>query len=215
MGEFADNLPLLSKFRTSLEKELLETKNSSDTSLQDVLNLLNNGKLEVDYIIESVDEELTSGQKWGWLALGIVLTPLFIGFWLLWVLFASGTLKNINSTTHTIGGRYYLRFCHSILEYKYKNEQLVEAKLTKLNDKSYVSHGWKDFGDNGGQNLAFYINCSGNYRVELGECNGVIGRKEIFQEVYQKVKDFCRISGLKNYSKVRNKKYAEWIKEMS
>ena len=215
MGEFADNLPLLSKFRTSLEKELLETKNSSDTSLQDVLNLLNNGKLEVDYIIESVDEELTSVQKWGWLALGIVLTPLFIGFWLLWVLFASGTLKNINSTTRTIGGRYYLRFCHSILEYKYKNEQLVEAKLTKLNDKSYVSHGWKDFGDNGGQNLAFYINCSGNYRVELGECNGVIGRKEIFQEVYQKVKDFCRISGLKNYSKVRNKKYAEWIKEMS
>ena len=197
------------------EIELLETKNSSDTSLQDVLNLLNNGKLEVDYIIESVDEELTSGQKWGWLALGIVLTPLFIGFFLLWALFASGTLKNINSTTHTIGGRYYLRFCHSILEYKYKNEQLVEAKLTKLNDKSYVSHGWKDFGDNGGQNLAFYINCSGNYRVELGECNGVIGRKEIFQEVYQKVKDFCRISGLKNYSKVRNKKYAEWIKEMS
>ena len=197
------------------EIELLETKNSSDTSLQDVLNLLNNGKLEVDYIIESVDEELTSVQKWGWLALGIVLTPLFIGFFLLWALFASGTLKNINSTTHTIGGRYYLRFCLSILEYKYKNEQLVEAKLTKLNDKSYVSHGWKDFGDNGGQNLAFYINCSGNYRVELGECNGVIGRKEIFQEVYQKVKDFCRISGLKNYSKVRNKKYAEWIKEMS
>ena len=197
------------------EIELLETKNSSDTSLQDVLNLLNNSKLEVDYIIESVDEELTSGQKWGWLALGIVLTPLGIGFWLLWVLFASGTLKNINSTTRTKGGRYYLRFCHSILEYKYKNEQLVEAKLTKLNDTSYVSHGWKDFGDNGGRNLAFYINCSGNYRVELGECNGVIGRKEIFQEVYQKVKDFCRISGLKNYSKVRNKKYAEWIKEMS
>ena len=198
-----------------LEKELLETKNSSDTSLQDVLNLLKNGKLEVDYIIESVDEELTSGQKWGWFALGIGLTPLFIGFFLLWALLASGTLKNINSTTRTIGGIYYLRFCHSILEYKYKNEQLVEAKLTKLNDKSYVSHGWKDFGDNGGQNLAFYIYCSGNYGVELGVCNGVIGRKEIFQEVYQKVKDFCRISGLKNYSKVRNKKYAKWIKEMS
>ena len=197
-----------------LEKELLETKNSSDTSLQDVLNLLKNGKLEVDYILESVNEELTSGQKWGWLVLGIVLTPLFIGFFLVWALFASGTLKNINSTTRTIGGIYYLRFCHSILEYEYKNEQLVEAKLTKLNDKSYVSHGWKDFGDNG-QNLAFYIYCSGNYRVELGECNGVIGRKEIFQEVYQKVKDFCRISGLKNYSKVTNKKYAKWIKEMS
>ncbi len=197
-----------------LEKELLETKNSSDTSLQDVLNLLKNGKLEVDYILESVNEELTSGQKWGWLVLGIVLTPLFIGFFLVWALFASGTLKNINSTTRTIGGIYYLRFCHSILEYEYKNEQLVEAKLTKLNDKSYVSHGWKDFGDNG-QNLAFYIYCSGNYGVELGECNGVIRRKEIFQEVYQKVKDFCRISGLKNYSKVTNKKYAKWIKEMS
>ena len=147
------------------EIELLETKNSSDTSLQDVLNLLNNGKLEVDYIIESVDEELTSGQKWGWLALGIVLTPFGIGFWLLWVHFASGTLKNINSTTRTIGGRYYLRFCHSILEYEFKNEQMVEAKLTKLDSRSYVSITSVNSGDHGSRDVFALLGGFKGFRI--------------------------------------------------
>jgi hypothetical protein len=201
-----------------LEKELLETENSSDASLQDVLNLLKNGKLEVDYTIFLEDKTYTPAIKCGLLALGVILIamilPMAPGVATIWFTFKLGPLW---STTRHITCINYLGFCHSILEYEYKNEQLVEAKLTKLNNKSYVSHGWKDFGDNGGQNLAFYIYCSGNYKVELGECIGLREhiRKEIFQEVYQKVKDVCRISGLKNNSKVGNKKYAKWIKEMS
>ncbi len=111
-------------------------------------------------------------------------------------------------------------FCHSILEYEYKNEQLIEAKLTNLDGNSYVSHEWISFGDNGGQYLAFYIHGSGNNNVKLGDIPETLtGRKENFQKVYRKVKDFCEISGLENKSSINNggrgRKYAQWINEMS
>ena len=201
-----------------LEKELLETENSSDASLQDVLNLLKNGKLEVDYTIFLEDKTYTPAIKCGLLALGVILIamilPMAPGVATIWFTFKLGPLW---STTRHITCINYLGFCHSILEYEYKNEQLVEAKLTKLNDKSYVSHEWIPFGDNGGTNLAFYIHCSENYNVRLGRIlQTLTGRKENFQKVYRKVKDFCEISGLKNMSYLKeNKKYAQWITEIS
>ncbi len=200
-----------------LEIELSGDENSSTPSLQHILNLLNSDELEVDYIIESVDEELTSGQKWGWLALGILLTPLLIGFMLLWVLIRSGTLKNINSTTHTINGRYYLRFYHSILQYESVDGRLTEAKLTTLGDNSYVSDKWVSFGDDGTM-LAFYVYDNDNNGLRLWGCGATLTRdKENFQEVYQKVKDLCEVSGLMlDVSELeKSKKYAKWMAEMS
>ena len=200
-----------------LETELSGGENSSTPSLQDILNLLDSDELEVDYIIESVDEELTSGQKWGWLALGIVLTPLLIGFMLLWVLIRSGTLKNINSTTHTISGRYYLRFYHSILQYESVDGRLTEAKLTTLGDNSYVSDKWVSFGDDGTM-LAFYVYDNDNNGLRLWSCGATLTRdKENFQEVYQKVKDLCEVSGLMlDVSELeKSQKYAKWMAEMS
>ena len=200
-----------------LETELSGDENSSTPSLQDILNLLDSDELEVDYIIESVDEELTSGQKWGWLALGIVLTPLLIGFMLLWVLIRSGTLKNINSTTHTISGRYYLRFYHSILQYESVDGRLTEAKLTTLGDNSYVSDKWVSFGDDGTM-LAFYVYDNDNNGLRLWSCGATLTRdKENFQEVYQKVKDLCEVSGLMlDVSELeKSQKYAKWMAEMS
>tara|TARA_B100000035_G_scaffold313729_1_gene328117 strand:- start:210 stop:830 length:621 start_codon:yes stop_codon:yes gene_type:complete len=200
-----------------LETELSGDENSSTPSLQHILNLLDSDELEVDYIIESVDEELTSGQKWGWLALGIVLTPLLIGFMLLWVLIRSGTLKNINSTTHTISGRYYLRFYHSILQYESVDGRLTEAKLTTLGDNSYVSDKWVSFGDDGTM-LAFYVYDNDNNGLRLWSCGATLTRdKENFQEVYQKVKDLCEVSGLMlDVSELeKSQKYAKWMAEMS
>ena len=200
-----------------LEIELMQEQNSSSPSLQHILDLLGSDELEVDFVIKEVDEELTSKQKWGWLALGVVLTPLVIGFMLLWMLIASGALKNINSTTHTVIGIYYLRFCHSILEYEYVDGRLTEAKLTTLNGNSYVDHSWVSYGDNGGQYLVYVIHGSGNDIVRLVDV--LTRRKEEFQKLYQKVKDFCEISGLENMSSLKNggygRKYAQWITEMS
>ena len=197
-----------------LEAELMQEQNVSTSSLQHILNLLANGELEVDYTIKSVDEVMTTKEKWQCLAFGIILAPIIIGFFLIWFLIKDGSL---NSPTHTKVGKYYLGFCHSILEYEYKNEQLIEAKLTNLDGNSYVYHEWIPFGDNGGQYLAFYIHGSGNNNVKLGSVPETItGRKENFQKAYRKVKDFCEISGLKNVSSIKEeKKYAKWITEMS
>ena len=225
-----------------LEKELFETENSSDASLQDVLNLLKNGKLEVDYLIKSSDTRYTPGVKLFFIAIGVIVIPMSIAFIAIGIWIGGGEglcyglffgiilsvlafrvirftirLGPINSTTREVSCIHYLGFCHSIFAYEYKNEQVVEAKLTKLNDKSYVSHEWIPFGDNGGTNLAFYIHCSENYNVRLGRIlQTLTGRKENFQKVYRKVKDFCEISGLKNMSSLKeNKKYAQWITEIS
>lgn len=197
-----------------LEIELRQEQNSSSLSLQDILDLLGSDKLEVDFVIKSVDEEITSREKWGALALGVALTPLLVGFVLLWAFYSSGVFKNMNSTNHTIGGTYYLRFCHSILEYEYVDGRLTEAKLTTLNDNSFVDHTWVSYGDNGGQYLAYEINGEGHEKVRLIDV--LTGKKEQFQELYQKVKDFCQISGLENVSSIkRDKKYARWVTEMS
>lgn len=200
-----------------LEIELMQEQNSSSPSLQHILELLDSDELEVDFIIKSVDEELTSAQKWGALAVGIVLTPLLIGFMLLWACFSSGVFKNMNSTTHTIAGKYYLSFCHSILEYEYVDGRLTEAKLTTLDGNSYVDHIWVPYGDNGASYLAYDIHGSGNDIVRLVDV--WTGKKEKFQELYQIVEDFCEISGLENKSSINNGgrggKYAQWINEMS
>ena len=197
-----------------LEIELMQEQNSCSPSLQRILDLLGSDELEVDFVIKEVDEEFTSKEKWIALALGVVLTPLYIGFFILWRFYSSGVFKNMNSTTYTIGGTYYLRFCHSILEYEYVDGILTEAKLTTLNDTSFVDHTWVSVGDNGHSYLAYEIKGEGHEKVRLIDVR--TEKKEQFQELYQKVKDFCEISGLENVSCIkRHKKYAQWVTETS
>ena len=123
--------------------------------------------------------------------------------------------------SHTISGKYYLSFCHSIFEYKYVNERLVEAKLTTLGDNSYVCPQWRvSEGSDGTSNhtLEFWVYANNKDKVRLWEMShGFFVRKEIFHDVYQKVKDLCEVSGLKlDVSSLRRiRKYAKWIAELS
>jgi len=173
-----------------LEQELLGTETSSDTSLQEVLNLLNKGKLKVDYTIFLEDISYTPEKKCGLLALGVILilliVPIAAGVVLIRFILKLGPLW---STTRHITCTNYLGFCHSILEYEYKNEQLVEAKLTKLNSRSYVFIGSKDIGEY--SSMSVFMLATGNMEY-----------KELWPSVsiknnYQNVKDFCEISGVK------------------
>ena len=178
MDEFAD-----------LERELLGMETSSDTSLQEVLKLLNKGKLKVDYTIFLEDKTYTPAKKCGVLALGVILMamilPMAFGVFLIRFIFKLGPLW---STTRHITCRNYLGFCHSILEYEYKNEQLVEAELTKLGSRSHVSITSVPYGDNG-------------YRDEFalhagGLKSKVLWSKGSIKNNYQNAKDFCEISGV-------------------
>ena len=103
-----------------LEQELLGTETSSDTSLQEVLNLLNKGKLKVDYTIFLEDKTYTPAKKCGLLALGVILMamilPMALGVLLIRFIIKLGPLW---STTRHITCRNYLGFCHSILAVSY------------------------------------------------------------------------------------------------
>ena len=168
--------------------ELLQTEISSDSSLQNILKSLNNGELEVEYSIESSDKIFTPAAKFYWLAWGVI----GIGT----ILFSYPALKGIMyiirlgpiySTTRVVSCIHYLGFCHSLLEYEYKNKQLVEAKLTKLNKKTRVSIGSVPSGEYD-QRGAFILRDGNGATLYLWPGS-------LKQEI-QDVKDFCEISGV-------------------
>ena len=173
-----------------LEQEFLEMKTSSDDSLQEVLNLLDKDELKPDYTISHEDITYTPAKKFGTLVLGVILIvmilPMVVGVALIIHICKLGPLW---STTRHIMSTDYLGFCHSILEYEYKNEHLIEAKLTKLNHKSYVYIGSVDSGDHSSRDV-FALVVGGQESKELWPTGSI-------KNNYQNVKDFCEISGVK------------------
>ena len=173
-----------------LEKELLETENSPDNSLQEIITLLNQGKLKVDHTIFLEDITYTPAKKCGLLALGVILMamilPIALGVYLIWFIIKLGPLW---STTRHITCTNYLGFCHSILEYEFKNEQMVEAKLTKLDSRSYVSITSVNSGDHGSRDVFALLGSFKGFK-DLWPAGNI-------KNDYQNVKDFCKISGVK------------------
>ena len=172
------------------EQEILRDGGNSKDPLNDCLYLLGKGELNADYTISMEDTIYTPAKKCGLLALGVILIaiilPMFPGAQLIRFIIKLGPLW---STTRHIQSTCYVGFCHSILEYEYKNEQLVEAKLTKLNNRSYVFIGSVDIGEYSSRDV-FTLATGNNEYKDLWP----------FQSLkynYQDVKDFCEISGVK------------------
>jgi hypothetical protein len=168
--------------------ELLQTEISSDSSLQNILKSLNNGELEVEYSIESSDKIFTPAAKFFWLAWGVIgIGTIFFSYPALKGIMYIIRLGPLNSTTRVVSCIHYLGFCHSLLEYEYKNKQLVEAKLTKLNKKTYVSIGSVPSGEYD-QRGVFILQDGNGATLYLWPGS-------LKQEI-QDVKDFCEISGV-------------------
>ncbi len=172
------------------EQEILRNGANSKDPLKDCLNLLEKGELDADYTISMEDTTYTPAKKCGLLALGVILIaiilPMLLGVQLIRFIIKLGPLW---STTRHIRSTCYVGFCHSILEYEYKNEQLVEAKLTKLDNRSYVFIGSTDVGESSSASV-FTLATGNNEYKDLWP----------FQSLkynYQDVKDFCEISGVK------------------
>ena len=168
--------------------ELLQTEISSDSSLQNILKSLNNGELEVEYSIESSDKIFTPAAKFFWLAWGVIgIGTIFFSYPALKGIMYIIRLGPLNSTTRVVSCIHYLGFCHSLLEYEYKNKQLVEAKLTKLNKKTRVSIGSVPSGEYD-QRGVFILQDGNGATLYLWPGS-------LKQEI-QDVKDFCEISGV-------------------
>ena len=172
------------------EQEILRDGGNSKDPLNDCLYLLGKGELNADYTISMEDTIYTPAKKCGLLALGVILIaiilPMFPGAQLIRFIIKLGPLW---STTRHIRSTCYVGFCHSILEYEYKNEQLVEAKLTKLNNRSYVFIGSIDIGEYSSMNV-FKLATGNNEYKDLWLFHSL-------KYNYQDVKDFCEISGVK------------------
>ena len=172
------------------EQEILRDGGNSKDPLNDCLYLLEKGELNADYTISMEDTIYTPAKKCGLLALGVILIaiilPMFPGVQLIRFIIKLGPLW---STTRHIRSTCYVGFCHSILEYEYKNEQLVEAKLTKLNNRSYVFIGSIDIGEYSSMNV-FKLATGNNEYKDLWPIQSL-------KYNYQDVKDFCEISGVK------------------
>tara|TARA_Y100001933_G_scaffold264944_1_gene333714 strand:- start:4281 stop:4862 length:582 start_codon:yes stop_codon:yes gene_type:complete len=172
------------------EQEILRDGGNSKDPLNDCLYLLGKGELNADYTISMEDTIYTPAKKCGLLALGVILIaiilPMFPGAQLIRFIIKLGPLW---STTRHIRSTCYVGFCHSILEYEYKNEQLVEAKLTKLNKRSYVFIGSTDIGEYSSMNV-FKLATGNNEYKDLWPIQSL-------KYNYQDVKDFCEISGVK------------------
>ena len=172
------------------EQEILRDGGNSKDPLNDCLYLLGKGELNADYTISMEDTIYTPAKKCGLLALGVILIaiilPMFPGAQLIRFIIKLGPLW---STTRHIRSTCYVGFCHSILEYEYKNEQLVEAKLTKLNNRSYVFIGSIDIGESSFASV-FTLATGNNEYKDLWPLQSL-------KYNYQDVKDFCEISGVK------------------
>ena len=172
------------------EQEILRDGGNSKDPLNDCLYLLGKGELNADYTISMEDTIYTPAKKCGLLALGVILIaiilPMFPGAQLIRFIIKLGPLW---STTRHIRSTCYVGFCHSILEYEYKNEQLVEAKLTKLNNRSYVFIGSTDVGESSSASV-FTLATGNNEYKDLWPIQSL-------KYNYQDVKDFCEISGVK------------------
>ena len=172
------------------EQEILRDGGNSKDPLNDCLYLLGKGELNADYTISMEDTIYTPAKKCGLLALGVILIaiilPMFPGLQLIRFIIKLGPLW---STTRHIRSTCYVGFCHSILEYEYKNEQLVEAKLTKLNNRSYVFIGSIDIGEYSSRDVFTLATGNKEYK-DLWPIQSL-------KFNYQDVKDFCEISGVK------------------
>ncbi len=172
------------------EQEILRDGGNSKDPLYDCLYLLGKGELNADYTISMEDTIYTPAKKCGLLALGVILIaiilPMFPGVQLIRFIIKLGPLW---STTRHIRSTCYVGFCHSILEYEYKNEQLVEAKLTKLNNRSYVFIGSVRLGEYSSRDV-FTLATGNNEYKDLWLFHSL-------KYNYQDVKDFCEISGVK------------------
>ena len=155
MDEFAD-----------LEEELQPV--TSQILHSDVVDLIKN--------IES-DEE-TNGFKFtpyeiiwtpassvGCLVLGIVLAPLLIGVFFLWIFFTQRPNIPISETSYFYKCQYYMAGHHSILEYEILNEILdvTSCKVHPIAAGSYIGHETVSMGDNGNSRAEFTVRTPSNF----------------------------------------------------
>ena len=107
----------------------------------------------------------TPASSIGCLVLGIVLTPLLIGVFWLWIFFTQRPNVPILETSYFYECQYYMAEHHSILEYEILNGILdvTSCKVHPIAAGSYIGYERVSMGDNGNSRAKYTVRTPSNF----------------------------------------------------
>ena len=161
MDEFAD-----------LEKELHEDSKIQSLDIIQIIQSIESDEAPLGFEFTPYEIIWTPASSIGCLLLGIILSPLLIGFLWLWIFFYCRPKIPIMENSHLYQCQFYMAESHSILEYDMLDGVLdsTSCKVHHIAPGSYIGHQWISIGGNGNSRLELTIRTSSNsIQLKLNE----------------------------------------------
>ena len=161
MDEFAD-----------LEQELHEDSKIQSLDIIQIIQSIESDEAPLGFEFTPYEIIWTPASSIGCLLLGIILSPLLIGFLWLWIFFYCRPKIPIMENSHLYQCQFYMAESHSILEYDMLDGVLdsTSCKVHHIAPGSYIGHQWISIGGNGNSRLELTIRTSSNsIQLKLNE----------------------------------------------
>jgi hypothetical protein len=153
MDEFAD-----------LEQEILGDSKIQSLDIFQIIQSIESDEAPLGFEFTPYEIIWTPASSIGCLLLGIILSPLLIGFFWLWIFFEQRPKMPIMETSYLFQCQYYMTENHSILEYEMLNGVLdaTSCKVHQIAPGSYIGYQLISIGDNGNSRTEFTVRTSSN-----------------------------------------------------
>ena len=161
MDEFAD-----------LEQELLADSKIQSLDIFQIIQSIESDEAPLGFEFTPYEIIWTPASSIGCLLLGIILSPLLIGFLWLWIFFEHRPKMPIMETSYLYQCQYYMTENHSILEYEMLNGVLdaTSCKVHHIAPGSYIGYQVISTGGSGMSRTEFTIRTSSNsIQLKLNE----------------------------------------------
>ena len=161
MDEFAD-----------LEQEILGDSKIQSLDIFQIIQSIESDEAPLGFEFTPYEIIWTPASSIGCLLLGIILSPLLIGFLWLWIFFYQRPRIPIMETSYRYQCQFYMAENHSILEYDMLDGVLdsTSCKVHHIAPGSYIGRQVISMGDNGGSRTEFTIRTSSNsIQLKLNE----------------------------------------------
>jgi hypothetical protein len=161
MDEFAD-----------LEQELLADSKIQSLDIFQIIQSIESDEAPLGFEFTPYEIIWTPASSIGCLLLGIILSPLLIGFFWLWIFFEHRPKMPIMETSYLYQCQYYMTENHSILEYEMLNGVLdaTSCKVHHIAPGSYIGYQVISTGGSGMSRTEFTIRTSSNsIQLKLNE----------------------------------------------
>ena len=153
MDEFAD-----------LEQEILGDSKIQSLDIFQIIQSIESDEAPLGFEFTPYEIIWTPASSIGCLLLGIILSPLLIGFFWLWLFFEQRPKMPIMETSYLYQCQYYMTENHSILEYEMLNGvfDATSCKVHQIAPGSYIGYQLISIGGNGNSRTEFTVRTSSN-----------------------------------------------------